>query len=62
MLEHFEALGRLHEVRIRRVGIPDRFLPHATRAEQLEDAGLGANSLERVARDVLAHLITETKG
>jgi 1-deoxy-D-xylulose-5-phosphate synthase len=62
VLEHFEALGRLHEVRIRRVGIPDRFLPHATRAEQLEDAGLGANSLERIARDVLAHLITETKG
>ncbi|MFP6616303.1 MAG: 1-deoxy-D-xylulose-5-phosphate synthase [Candidatus Hydrogenedentota bacterium] len=59
VMEFFEEQGRLHDIRIRRIGIPDRFLPHATRAEQLEDAGLGADSLERVARDVLADLIIQ---
>jgi len=50
VLEHFEAAGRLHEVRIKRVGVPDRFLPHATRAEQLEDAGLSVPALIEAAR------------
>lgn len=59
IMEYFEEQGRLHEIRIRRIGIPDRFIPHATRTEQLEDAGLGANSLERVARDVLSDLIIQ---
>ena len=62
VMEYFEVNGRLQEVSIRRIGIPDRFLPHATRAEQLEDAGLGADSLERVARDVLSNLIAQPKG
>lgn len=59
VMEHFEQQGRLHEIRIRRIGIPDRFLYHCTRAEQLEDAGLGADSIEQVARDVLANLIAQ---
>ncbi len=50
VLEHFEALGQLNEVRIKRVGVPDRFLPHATRAEQLEDAGLSVPALIEAAR------------
>lgn len=59
VMEYFEQQGRLQEIRIRRIGIPDRFLPHCTRAEQLEDAGLGADSLEKVARELLASLITQ---
>jgi 1-deoxy-D-xylulose-5-phosphate synthase len=61
VMEYFESKNRLHELRIQRIGIPDRFLPHCTRAEQLEDAGLGADSLERVARTVLADVITQPK-
>jgi 1-deoxy-D-xylulose-5-phosphate synthase len=57
VMEYFEEQGRLHEVRLRRIGIPDRFLPHASRAEQLEDAGLDAKTLEGVAREVLADVI-----
>lgn len=59
VLEYFETQGRLADVQIRRIGIPDQFLPHATRAEQLEDAGLGADTLEKVVRDVLGSLIIE---
>lgn len=61
VLEYFEQQDRLHDVRIRRIGIPDRFLSHCTRAEQLEDAGLGADSIEKVARDVLANLIAQAQ-
>jgi len=50
VLEHFEALGRLNEVRVKRVGVPDRFLTHATRAEQLEDAGLSVPALIEAVR------------
>jgi 1-deoxy-D-xylulose-5-phosphate synthase len=57
VMEYFEEQGRLHEVRLRRVGIPDRFLPHATRLEQLEDAGLDPATLENVAREVLVDVI-----
>jgi 1-deoxy-D-xylulose-5-phosphate synthase len=50
VLEHFEKAGGLADVKIKRVGVPDRFLPHATRAEQLEDAGLSVPSLIEAAR------------
>ena len=62
VMEHFEREGRLHEVRIRRAGIPDRFLEHATRDEQLEEAGLDAPGLVRIAREFLAHLIPQRVG
>jgi len=50
VLEHFEQLGRLHDVRIKRVGVPDRFLTHSTRAEQIEDAGLSVPALIEAVR------------
>lgn len=53
VLEHFETQGRLHQVRVRRMGIPDRFLDHMTREEQLEDIGLDAEGLARAAREFL---------
>jgi 1-deoxy-D-xylulose-5-phosphate synthase len=53
VLEHFEARGRLNQVRVRRTGIPDRFLDHMTREEQLEDIGLDAEGLARTAREFL---------
>ena len=53
VLEHFESQDRLQDVRIKRAGIPDRFLPHATRAEQLEDVGLGVSGLFEIVRQLL---------
>lgn len=53
VLEYFESQDRLQDVRIKRAGVPDRFLPHATRAEQLEDTGLGVPGLFEVVRQLL---------
>lgn len=59
VLEYFETQDRLQDVRIKRVGVADRFLPHATRAEQLEDAGLGVPGLIEVGKVVLADRIAQ---
>ena len=54
VLEHFEQLGCLHDVRVRTVGFPDTFANHATREEQLEDMGLDAASLAATMRLALS--------
>ena len=59
MLEHFEKEGRLHLVRVKRTGIPDRFLEHSTRDEQLEDVGLDFAGLLKTARDFLGQRVAE---
>lgn len=52
VLEALEALGI--EARVKRVGIPDRFIAHATQAEQRRDLGLDENGLhETFANHVL---------
>ncbi|MBI4557189.1 MAG: 1-deoxy-D-xylulose-5-phosphate synthase, partial [Candidatus Hydrogenedentes bacterium] len=56
VLEYLERKGVLHEARIRRVGFPDQFIPHATREEQLADLGLDAPGLAATARAFLAQL------
>lgn len=53
VLEYFESLGRIKDVRIKRCGIPDRFIDHASRSEQLEECGLDAEGLASVARKLL---------
>ena len=59
VMEHFEQLGRLHEVRIRRIGFPDQFIPHSTREEQLADIGLDAAGIATKVRGYLSHSLTE---
>ena len=54
VMEHFEKLDRLGDVRIKRVGLPDRFIEHATRDEQLAEAGLDAAGLIQTARRFLS--------
>jgi 1-deoxy-D-xylulose-5-phosphate synthase len=54
VLEHFEAAGRLHDLRIRRIGFPDQFIPHATREEQLADIGLDAAGIARTVKGLLS--------
>jgi len=47
VLEYYERQGLLPSVRIRRLGVPDRYIQHATRREQLVECGLDADSLYR---------------
>jgi 1-deoxy-D-xylulose-5-phosphate synthase len=44
---------RVRDVEIRRLGIPDRFLEHASRARQLEAAGLTPANIARIGREWL---------
>ena len=53
VMEHFEAVGRLQDVRILRLGAPDKFLDHATRNEQLVDLGLDAATLAARVREFI---------
>jgi 1-deoxy-D-xylulose-5-phosphate synthase len=39
-----------------RLGIPDRFIEHATRQELLEDLGLDAAGIARTCRQIAARL------
>jgi len=45
VLEHFAGTG----VRVQRVGLPDRFVPHGARARLLADAGLTARDVAAAA-------------
>ncbi|MBX3177168.1 MAG: 1-deoxy-D-xylulose-5-phosphate synthase [Candidatus Hydrogenedentes bacterium] len=47
VLEHFANAGRLQELRIHRIGIPDVFSEQATRSEQLEAHDLHSDGLYR---------------
>ncbi len=49
VMEYVEGAGRLYELRIHRVGIPDVFSAQATRAEQLAAHDLDADGLFRRA-------------
>ena len=42
------------QVPVLNLGLPDRFIEQATQAEQLEEAGLSADQIERRIRDALA--------
>ncbi len=53
VMEYFEKTGRLGNLRIHRIGIPDVFSAQATREEQLADHGLDAEGMHRT---VLAFL------
>lgn len=53
VLEYFSNLGRLDDVRIFRLGIPDVFSAQATREEQLAAHGLDADGLAAAVRRFL---------
>ena len=53
VMEYFESVGRSDEVKFKRLGFPDRFLDHATRDEQIAEAGLDVAGLMRTVRQVL---------
>jgi 1-deoxy-D-xylulose-5-phosphate synthase len=47
----FAADHRVRNVELRRLGVPDRFVEHASRARQLEAAGLTPEHIARQVRD-----------
>ncbi|NIA15479.1 MAG: 1-deoxy-D-xylulose-5-phosphate synthase [Nitrospiraceae bacterium] len=49
VMEYYEMTGRLSGVRLRRVGLPDRFIDHAKREEQLAELGLDAAGIRSAA-------------
>jgi 1-deoxy-D-xylulose-5-phosphate synthase len=53
VLEYFEQRGTLGDVRVKRLGFPDRFLDHATRDQQIMECGLDAEGLARSAAEFL---------
>jgi 1-deoxy-D-xylulose-5-phosphate synthase len=53
VLEYFEQKGCLADKHIRRLGLPDTFLKHATRPQQLAEAGLNVSGIASCVRSLL---------
>ena len=60
VLEHFDKIGHLGDLRIHRIGIPDVFSEQATRDEQLSFHELDADGLCRAAKVYLQGLVPVT--
>lgn len=58
VLEYFADHGGLDDLKIKRLGFPDRFLDHATRDEQLSEIGLDSESISAAVRELLGQRIT----
>lgn len=54
VLEHFNSCGRLEDLRVHRIGIPDVFSEQGTREEQLAMHGLNAAGIAAFARACMA--------
>lgn len=54
VLEYFEKCGRLADVRVHRIGIPDVFSEQGSREDQLAAHGLDAGGLAQCAREYLS--------
>lgn len=54
VLEHIEQRGTPPDIRIHRIGLPDSFVDHARRKEQLEEVGLTPARLAATTRLLLA--------
>ncbi|MDZ4857924.1 MAG: 1-deoxy-D-xylulose-5-phosphate synthase [Candidatus Hydrogenedentes bacterium] len=59
VIEHFADSGALDDLRIKRLGFPDRFLDHATREEQLAEIGLDAASIAESVRSYLGQPVAQ---
>lgn len=52
VLEALEQMG-IHDVRVKRLGVDDEFVPHATQAELRSEFGIDQAGIVRAARDML---------
>ncbi len=59
VLEYLAETNQLADTRVKRLGFPDAFVPHATRAEQLEDIGLGVEGIFESVRGFLGQEIPQ---
>lgn len=59
VIEYFADHGGLDDVKIRRLGFPDRFIDHATREEQLAEIGLDAEHIAASVRELLGQRIPQ---
>ncbi len=59
VMEMAAARG-LNASRVRLLGLPDRFIAHASRQEQLNEAGLDAPSIAAMVQDMLAHSLPDS--
>ena len=57
VLEYFADHGGFDDVKIRRLGFPDRFLDHATREEQLAEIGLDFDHIAGAVRELLGQRV-----
>ena len=53
VLEHLESKG-MHHIRLRVIGLPDRFVEHGKRELLLEQAGLTSPAIAAQVRELLA--------
>ena len=53
VLELLADRDALHTVRIRRLGLPDEFVPHGTQRELREQLGLRADGIAAAVRELL---------
>jgi 1-deoxy-D-xylulose-5-phosphate synthase len=53
VMEYYEETRALGETRTMCLGIPDRFIEHGTREEQLADAGLDPQTIARKTLEFL---------
>ncbi|HRI87144.1 MAG TPA: 1-deoxy-D-xylulose-5-phosphate synthase [Candidatus Hydrogenedentes bacterium] len=60
IIEHFADNGMLDDLKIKRLGFPDRFLDHATREEQLAEIGLDPESIASAVRALVGHRIPQS--
>ena len=51
VLEHLS--GKAEEIRVLTLGVPDRWIDHASREEQLSECGLDAPGIEHAVRSAL---------
>ncbi len=54
VMEYFEQAGRLGALRMQRLGLPDSFTEHASRAQQLCETGLAPKGIKAAAQAFLA--------
>jgi 1-deoxy-D-xylulose-5-phosphate synthase len=60
VMELASARG-LNAANVRLLGLPDRFVAHATRGEQLAEVGLDADHLTEAMRDLIVHPAVRTR-
>ncbi len=61
VMEYFEEQERLSQVEMLRIGLPDHFIDHASRSEQLEELGLNATGLVKSVQAFAAKRLSGVK-